>query len=121
MCRGGSGRTLRLLLKSAEPQHGWRKYWKRPATTWSGPRAVSPPRSRHARLVRRPGLPWASSANMMRYPRLDHGCGHNLLAISAVGAGVGLAPVINDLSGVIQIHGTPAEEGPSGKTLLLRN
>jgi amidohydrolase len=53
-------------------------------------------------------------------PGLGHGCGHNLLAISGVGAGIGLAQVIEGLPGIIQIHGTPAEEGPSGKTLLLR-
>src|SRR6185312_14531364 len=52
-------------------------------------------------------------------PDLGHGCGHNLLAISGVGAGVGLAAVAGELPGVVQIHGTPAEEGPSGKTLLL--
>jgi amidohydrolase len=51
---------------------------------------------------------------------LGHGCGHNLLAISGVGAGLGLAAVISELPGSIQVHGTPAEEGPSGKTLLLR-
>ncbi len=53
-------------------------------------------------------------------PGLGHGCGHNLLAISGVGAGIGLAAVIDHLPGAVQIHGTPAEEGPSGKTLLLR-
>jgi amidohydrolase len=53
-------------------------------------------------------------------PELGHGCGHNLLAISGVGAGLGLAAVLGDLPGAVRIHGTPAEEGPSGKTLLLR-
>ena len=53
-------------------------------------------------------------------PELGHGCGHNLLAISGVGAGIGLADVIDDLPGTVRVHGTPAEEGPSGKTLLLR-
>jgi amidohydrolase len=53
-------------------------------------------------------------------PELGHGCGHNLLAISGVGAGVGLATVLDDLPGTVRVHGTPAEEGPSGKTLLLR-
>jgi amidohydrolase len=51
---------------------------------------------------------------------LGHGCGHNLLAISAVGAGLGLSAVMEGLPGTLQVHGTPAEEGPSGKTLLLR-
>lgn len=53
-------------------------------------------------------------------PELGHGCGHNLLAISGVGAGIGLAAVIDDLPGTVRVHGTLAEEGPSGKTLLLR-
>jgi amidohydrolase len=53
-------------------------------------------------------------------PELGHGCGHNLLAISGVGAGLGLAAVLDELPGAVRVHGTPAEEGPSGKTLLLR-
>ena len=53
-------------------------------------------------------------------PEIGHGCGHNLLAISGVGAGVGLAAVADSVPGTIKIHGTPAEEGGSGKTLLLR-
>jgi amidohydrolase len=52
-------------------------------------------------------------------PEIGHGCGHNLLAISGVGAGLGLAAVADALPGTIKIHGTPAEEGGSGKTLLL--
>ena len=52
-------------------------------------------------------------------PDLGHGCGHNLLAISGVGAAVGLTAVADELPGTIRIQGTPAEEGPSGKTLLL--
>jgi amidohydrolase len=51
---------------------------------------------------------------------LGHGCGHNLLAITGVGAGAGLARVMDDLPGTIRVLGTPAEEGPSGKTTLLR-
>jgi amidohydrolase len=53
-------------------------------------------------------------------PEIGHGCGHNLLAISGVGAGLGLAAVEDELPGTVKIHGTPAEEGGSGKTLLLR-
>jgi amidohydrolase len=53
-------------------------------------------------------------------PEIGHGCGHNLLAISGVGAGLGLAAVADELPGTVKIHGTPAEEGGSGKTLLLR-
>jgi len=41
-------------------------------------------------------------------PGLGHGCGHNLLAISGVGAGIGLAAVIDELPGRIRVYGTPA-------------
>lgn len=54
-------------------------------------------------------------------PVLGHGCGHHLLAISGVGGGLGLSAVLPELSGTVKIFGTPAEEGPSGKTILLRH
>lgn len=54
-------------------------------------------------------------------PELGHACGHHLLAISGVGGGLGLTAVIEDLPGTVKVFGTPAEEGPSGKTILLRN
>lgn len=50
---------------------------------------------------------------------LGHGCGHHLLAISGVGAGLGVAAVMDQLPGRAVVFGTPAEEGPSGKTILL--
>lgn len=68
----------------------------------------------------RPGLTVAVFSEYDALPELGHGCGHNLLAISGVGAGLGLAAVLDDLPGTVRVHGTPAEEGPSGKTLLLR-
>lgn len=54
-------------------------------------------------------------------PELGHACGHHLLAISGVGGGLGLTAVMDELPGTIKVFGTPAEEGPSGKTILLRN
>jgi amidohydrolase len=43
-------------------------------------------------------------------PGLGHGCGHNLIGTSAVGAGLALAEVMPDLRGSIWVLGTPAEE-----------
>jgi amidohydrolase len=43
-------------------------------------------------------------------PGLGHGCGHNLIGTSAVGAGLALAEVIPELDGSIWVLGTPAEE-----------
>jgi len=43
-------------------------------------------------------------------PGLGHGCGHNLIGTSAVGAGLALAEVLPELQGSIWVLGTPAEE-----------
>ena len=43
-------------------------------------------------------------------PGLGHGCGHNLIGTSAVGAGLALSEVAPDLDGSIWVLGTPAEE-----------
>jgi amidohydrolase len=43
-------------------------------------------------------------------PGLGHGCGHNLIGTSAVGAALALLEVISDLPGCVWILGTPAEE-----------
>ncbi len=44
-------------------------------------------------------------------PGVGHGCGHNLIAASAVGAGIAVSKVIGGLEGEIMVVGTPAEEG----------
>ncbi len=43
-------------------------------------------------------------------PALGHGCGHNLIGTSAIGAGLALNDVIPELPGSIWVLGTPAEE-----------
>src|SRR4030088_1631076 len=43
-------------------------------------------------------------------PGLGHGCGHNLIGTSAIGAGLALSEVIQELAGSIWVLGTPAEE-----------
>jgi amidohydrolase len=52
-------------------------------------------------------------------PGLGHACGHNMIAASAVGAGLALAPVADDLGLTVSVVGTPAEEGGGGKIHLL--
>ncbi len=58
-------------------------------------------------------------------PGVGHGCGHNLIAASAVGAGVAASKVMSELNGEIIVVGTPAEEGhgPSGgaKVIMAEN
>jgi amidohydrolase len=43
-------------------------------------------------------------------PGLGHGCGHNLIGTSAIGAGLALQEVSKELPGSIWVLGTPAEE-----------
>jgi amidohydrolase len=51
-------------------------------------------------------------------PKIGHGCGHNLISTSTVGAMIGLAAAKEKLKGSVQIVGTPAEEGGGGKIIL---
>ncbi|MDQ1443859.1 MAG: hypothetical protein QOI20_323, partial [Acidimicrobiaceae bacterium] len=52
-------------------------------------------------------------------PGVGHACGHNIIASSAVGAGLALAPLADELGITVKIMGTPAEEGGGGKILML--
>jgi amidohydrolase len=53
-------------------------------------------------------------------PAVGHACGHNIIAATAVGAGLALASVADDLGLSVRILGTPAEEGGGGKVLMLQ-
>ncbi|MEU8633069.1 amidohydrolase [Amycolatopsis sp. NPDC048633] len=52
-------------------------------------------------------------------PGIGHACGHNVIAAAAVGAGLGLAGLADDLGLTVTVLGTPAEEGGGGKVLML--
>jgi amidohydrolase len=53
-------------------------------------------------------------------PGVGHACGHNLIAAAAVGAGVALGEIADDVGLTVTVLGTPAEEGGGGKVLLLQ-
>ncbi len=48
-------------------------------------------------------------------PDIGHGCGHNIICATAVGAFLGLAGVGH---GTVVLYGTPAEENGSGKEIM---
>ena len=54
-------------------------------------------------------------------PGVGHGCGHDLIAASAVGAGIAASKAIAELDGEVLVIGTPAEEGhgPSGGSKVI--
>jgi metal-dependent amidase/aminoacylase/carboxypeptidase family protein len=73
---------------------------------------------------------WASQgpniAFMAEYdalPGIGHGCGHNLMAAVAVGAGVAISRVCppDEVSASWLVLGTPAEETIGGKVVMVEN
>ncbi|MGA9873733.1 MAG: M20 family metallopeptidase [Rhodococcus sp. (in: high G+C Gram-positive bacteria)] len=54
-------------------------------------------------------------------PEIGHACGHNIIAASAVGAAIALAPLADRLGITVKVLGTPAEESGGGKILMLEH
>ncbi len=54
-------------------------------------------------------------------PEIGHACGHNLIAITALGAGKSLADTLKEqnILGTIIIMGTPGEESKGGKVKII--
>jgi amidohydrolase len=52
-------------------------------------------------------------------PGIGHGCGHNIIATSALSAGIGLGEVVTELEGEVWVIGTPAEETDGAKVVML--
>jgi amidohydrolase len=53
-------------------------------------------------------------------PGIGHGCGHNIIAASAVGAGVASKIVVDNLGGSIIVLGTPGEETFGSKIDMIK-
>jgi amidohydrolase len=51
-------------------------------------------------------------------PRLGHACGHNLIATSAVAAGLASRKAVDALGGSVIVFGTPGEELYGGKAIM---
>lgn len=68
---------------------------------------------------RSPGPVVAFLAEYDALPGLGHACGHNLIAAASLGAAAACAAVKGELPGELRLIGTPAEEGGSGKVVLI--
>jgi amidohydrolase len=53
-------------------------------------------------------------------PKMGHGCGHNIIAASAVGAAVVSKSIIDQLGGSVVVLGTPGEEVFGGKIDMVK-
>ncbi|WP_339227057.1 M20 family metallopeptidase [Oceanobacillus sp. FSL K6-2867] len=63
----------------------------------------------------KPGPTVAFLAEYDALPGIGHGCGHNLIATMAVGAGVVLSKHVQEIGGKVVVLGTPAEETNGAK------
>lgn len=52
-------------------------------------------------------------------PEIGQACGHNIIATAALGAGIAVAGLVDDLGIRVTVLGTPAEEGGGGKVDLI--
>ena len=68
-----------------------------------------------------PGPTVAILAEYDALPDIGHACGHNIIASSALGAGLAVADAGRDFPGTLLVIGTPAEEGGGGKVILAEN
>jgi amidohydrolase len=53
-------------------------------------------------------------------PKIGHGCGHNIIATSAIGAAVASKSIIDQLGGSVVVLGTPGEEVLGGKIDMVK-
>lgn len=69
------------------------------------------PTAFEARLWKpQPGPKVAIVAEYDALPDVGHGCGHNIIATAAIGAGIALSRLAGSLPGTAVVVGTPAEE-----------
>lgn len=54
-------------------------------------------------------------------PEIGHACGHNVIAAAGLGAAIALQSIAGAVGGILEVYGTPAEEGGGGKIAMARN
>ncbi len=59
-------------------------------------------------------------AEMDALPEVGHACGHNIIGAASLGAGLALAPLVDELGIRVTVLGTPAEEAFGGKVDLIK-
>jgi amidohydrolase len=51
-------------------------------------------------------------------PGIGHGCGHNLIGVASMAAGVATKAIVGEAGGTVLVIGTPAEEAAGGKVYM---
>jgi len=70
--------------------------------------------------ARRTGPRLSYLAEYDALPNIGHGCGHNIIATSAVFSAIVLSKQADKLAGTITVLGTPDEEGSGGKVQIIK-
>ena len=52
-------------------------------------------------------------------PGIGHACGHNIIGVASMTAGIALSKTLAKVPGTVRVVGTPAEEGGAGKVIML--
>lgn len=68
----------------------------------------------------KPGVKIGMLAEYDALPELGHACGHNLIAMVGVGAGIAIRNLVDEYGGEICVFGTPAEETMGAKVEMSR-
>lgn len=66
----------------------------------------------------KPGPTIAYLAEYDALPGIGHGCGHSILGTVSTGAGIVASQILEEIGGVIEVYGTPAEETNGNKALM---
>ncbi len=66
----------------------------------------------------KPGPTVAFLAEYDALPGVGHGCGHNLIGATSLGAGIILSKIIHETGGNVMVLGTPAEETNGAKVTM---
>ncbi|GAT74043.1 amidohydrolase [Microbacterium sp. HM58-2] len=110
----------------AHPETAWEEHraaaWVGDALAGAGFRVTAAYLGLETALLAEAGSGPVTIGIMAEYdalPGLGHACGHNLIAASAVGAGLALAGLADELGITVRVYGTPAEEGGGGKIELI--
>jgi amidohydrolase len=115
------------LLIHGRPETAWEEHWSvartaEPLAAHPGFRLTTAPAGLDTAFVASAGagpLHLSICAEYDALPGIGHACGHNIIASAAVGAGLILADLADDLGITVTVFGCPAEEGGGGKIHML--
>ena len=107
--------TRKQRCKSVRRSPGWQNFLRKTGLRWRG--CLRLPTAFRGKYGRgKPVIAFLAEYDAL--PKVGHACGHNLIATSAVAAGIGAKRAVDELGGSIMVYGTPGEEADAGKAIM---